>query len=343
VIKLGEIIKELDITRGSYDFDWQSFIDFIPNSVADFYMNTVMDIHSEIRVGDLKTPTQLKSRVDEFVDKMTSKSKGFREIGDNKFVLKYEYGNDLTFVIYDFAILYDKNTFSRSSEPERVAVVGWIFGKGGTSEFGLHPKKIFQLNRVFRVHGSYVDKKQRGKGFGKILYDSFMNDVEALVSDKALYSGSFGIWTKYILNKSKFFGVVYEFSNSSIVVPVKKGEVIEAKSVSNFNEDGFVAITRKIPPFLQKMTNELKDVKFNSIDLIDATDIKFGTQLQDLFDEATSMDDLFSKGDEPPYNPLSDYLPSTWNDAQSPTALIYFQNALVLAKEGDDSINWDLM
>lgn len=342
MIKLSEIIKEIDVEKGSYNFDWNSFEDFIPNSAADFYMATIRDIQNEIRDGYLETPEQLKSRVDKFVNRMTSKSKSSKKIGDNKFLLKYENSGDLSFIIYDFGILYDKKTLSRISEPERVAVVGWIYGTGGSSEFGTHPKKIFQLDRVFRVHGSYVDKKQRGKGYGKILYDSFINDVEALVSDRTLYEGSFGLWTNYIRNKSKFFGIVYEFENMNVVLPVKKGDVVDKKSVSNFNEDGFVAIIHKIPTFLQKMAKSLNEINFNSLDIIDASNTKFSTKIQDLFDESTSMDDLFSE-DGSYSNPLTYYLPYKWNDPKSPKALMYFKDALVFVKEVGDSLEWELL
>jgi GNAT superfamily N-acetyltransferase len=343
LIYLKKLVKEIKVNQGSYNFNWNWFTDFIPNSAADFYMDTVMDIQNEIRDGYLETPEQLKSRVDKFVNGMTSESKSSTKIGDNKFLMKYEAGGDLTFIIYDFGILYDKKTFSRSSEPQKIAVIGWIYGTGGTSEFGVHPKKIFQLNRVFRIHGSYVDKKQRGKGYGKILYNAIINDVDALVSDKILYAGSFGLWTNYIFNKSKFFGTVYEFKNTSIVVPVKKGEKIDKKSVSTFGPAGFVGIPRKIPTFLQKIAIGLKDISFSSLDIIDASGTKFTTKIQDLFDEATSMDDLFAQDDSSPYNPLADYLPYKWNDTQSPKALMYFKDALVLVKEVGDSIEWQLL
>lgn len=333
------MMREIDIRRGSFNFDWDSFKDFIPSSVYDFYESTIFDIQDEMLYGNLETPEQLKSRVDKFVNKMTSKSKLSKKIGDNKFLMKYETGGDLAFVIYDFGILYDKKTFSKTSQPDKKVVVGWIYGSGGASEFGVHPKKIFQMDRVFRVHGSYVDETQRGNGYGKILYDSFINDVDALVSDDTLYSGAFRLWTNYIHSKSKFFGIVYQVGSIRIVIPVKKGETIDTKSVSTFSEEGFVAIPRKIPKFLQKIAVELKDISFSSLDLIDASGTKFTSKIQDLFDEATSMDDLFTG----PYNPLSDYLPYKWNDAQSPKALMYFKDALILVKEFGDSIEWQLL
>lgn len=338
--KLG--ISEIDVQRGSYDFDWDTCFDFIPNSVFNFYLDNINDIQNKIADGYFKTPEQLKSRVDKFVKSMTSNSNGSKKISDNQFVLKYEYGQKIVFIIYDFGKFYDKK-FSRVSEPEKDILVGWIYATGGTSEFGIHPKKIFQLNRVFRAHGSYVDKKQRGKGYGKILYDALINDVEALVSDRTLFSGSFGLWTNYIFNKSKFFGIVYQFENTSIVIPVKKGENIDKKSVSTFGQDGFIAIPHKIPTFLQKIDIGLKDISFSSLDIIDASGTKFTTKIQDLFDEATSMDDLFAENDSSPYNPLSDYLPYKWNDTQSPKALMYFKDALVLVKEVGDGVEWQLL
>ncbi len=341
MIKLSEIIKEIEVNQGSYNFDWDSCFDFIPNSVFNFYLDNINDIQNKIADGYFKTPEQLKSRVDKFVKSMASNSNGSKKISDNQFLLKYEYGQKIVFIIYDFGKFYDKK-FSRVSEPEKDILVGWIYGTGGTSEFGIHPKKIFQLNRVFRIHGSYVDKKQRGKGYGKILYNAIINDVDALVSDKILYAGSFGLWTNYIFNKSKFFGIVYELENTSIVLPVKKGEKIDKKSVSTFGQDGFVAITRNIPPFLQKMSNALKEINFNSLDVIDASNTKFSTKIQDLFDESTSMDDLFSE-DGSYTNPLTDYLPYKWNDPISPKALMYFKDALVLVKEVGDSLDWQLL
>jgi hypothetical protein len=90
------------------------------------------------------------------------------------------------------------------------------------------------------------------------------------------------------------------------------------------------------------MSNALKEINFNSLDVIDASNTKFSTKIQDLFDESTSMDDLFSE-DGSYTNPLTDYLPYKWNDPISPKALMYFKDALVLVKEVGDSLDWQLL
>jgi hypothetical protein len=288
--------------------------------------------------------SSVKKLIDEYVKTVLSGGTNHSTIGGDIHMLFYFKDNDVTIGLFDFGVLYDNpykyfspNNGNRSVMDE--IVVGWIHGRGGKRKFGINPKIVFGLDNVLKIDGIFVNKKRRGGGYGKLLYDAMMKYSDALVSDSQLYEGSFGLWTKYIHDKSKFFGVMYRTKRYSFVFPISPGAKLTPSFFGNSGDletpAGFVSISKKVPSSVTSFSKKILSLGVDDLDVFDASNSKFTKDMETILDEAVSIDEIMGSS--------RFGMKFVFKNATNPKVLLCFADALVFVKEVSDSLDWEII
>lgn len=166
------------------------------------------------------------------------------------------------------------------------------------------PATAFDIKKAEEIHWSFVSSKYKGKGYGKLLYDAVLNNLDALFSDDTLFDGSYNMWTKHVINSGGFFGIQV---SPSIIIPADV-ELASKKEALSWNGDRFVVVNKRVtvPKVSRKIgynlrgIDVLKELAAIHIRLSHKDTIRFniGDEYVDAtFDEivqdyATSMQDL---------------------------------------------------
>jgi hypothetical protein len=341
VIKLKDILSEIEVKSGYYtEFKSEDIFTFLPKKVVDAYIR----LTRRVPLKKQKTKQDIQKSIESLKSVFINGGKVVWTDG-TKNMIEYigDDSTDILFVLLDFNQLNPQSTDKVSAKDD--FILGWLYAKdvSAIDDLHIHPEKLISLQRVLRVHGSFINKKYRGEGYGKLIYDVVLNNIDALVSDSVLYDASFGLWTNYLHNNKKFFGYLYQFGKTICVLPIPKNKKFSKDDIpqSDYGADisGFIVMNKKIPSELQRMKDTIGGVTPSEINIIDASG-KFTKSLQDKFDEAVSMDDIINVLQDTKRNP---WWSGEYGSTKNPKVLFHFSNALVFAKEVGESIEWTLI
>jgi hypothetical protein len=180
VIKLKDILSEIEVKSGYYtEFKSEDIFTFLPKKVVDAYIR----LTRRVPLKKQKTKQDIQKSIESVKSVFINGGKVVWTDG-TKNMIEYigDDSTDILFVLLDF----NQDDF----------ILGWLYAKdvSAIDDLHIHPEKLISLQRVLRVHGSFINKKYRGEGYGKLIYDVVLNNIDALVSDSVLYDASFGLW-----------------------------------------------------------------------------------------------------------------------------------------------------
>jgi hypothetical protein len=169
-----------------------------------------------------------------------------------------------------------------------------------------------------------------------------MKYSDALVSDSQLYEGSFGLWTKYIHDKSKFFGVMYRTERYSFVFPIPPGAKLTPSFFGNSGDletpAGFVSISKKVPSSVTSFSKKIMSLGVGDLDVFDASNSKFTKAVESVLDDSISIDEVMEE-----FGSSELGLKFVYKNVKTPKVLFCFADALVLVKEVGDGLDWELL
>lgn len=373
MIRLRDLIKEFSVSKGDFTRFRGSWI--LSLGMKDGNTNKMVKSHEDIvsklwaedrKNGGYKKreidDLSVKKLIDGYVKSVLSGGTNHSTVGGDIHMTFYFRDNDVTIGLFDFGVLYDNpykyfspkdfrfrsddSFISSHYESERnimdEVVVGWIRGRGGKGQFGINPKIVFSLDNVLKIDGIFVNQKRRGEGYGKLLYDTIMKYSDALVSDSQLYEGSFGLWTKYIHDKSKFFGVMYRTERYSFVFPIPPGAKLTPSFFGNSGDletpAGFVSISKKVPSSVTSFSKKIMSLGVGDLDVFDASNSKFTKAVESVLDDSISIDEVMEE-----FGSSELGLKFVYKNVKTPKVLFCFADALVLVKEVGDGLDWELL
>lgn len=159
----------------------------------------------------------------------------------------------------------------------------------------------FELKNVLQIHDSSVADKYKGKGIGKFMYDSVMKTCDALLSDRILYQGSFGMWTGHVKKDAKLFGMRLNCSGRTMIIPISSNVSLDRKSITILNNReesnlvGFIGIYNNVPPTLLKLQSFVAGINPVDIAIWTNNNPSLSSSADDIYDiieDATSLQDI---------------------------------------------------
>jgi GNAT superfamily N-acetyltransferase len=341
MIRLREILDEIELRGGDYlGFELNDVFEIIPVSL--FSGGRIRLKSDSDNVDQGKTYT-LKDLPEE-LDKIKKMGKVLKEKNDI-LVVRYEVDTNIGYVVFDTTV-----EFKIGNGFKTLAFIqGYLHTVPYERQFFTSPNNMLEVTNVESVRASYVVKQSRGKGFGKMLYDAALSNVDALISDQILYKNSFGLWTNHIYRESKFFGGLYRYNKLMYIIPL--GKTPPANIAESFSGAwGFIAFGNKVPQRVIDMNDIFAGTSIDDITIIRTSPVlDFDEQVQDLFDNSDSLDEIVVEQDsyyttigEQPV--LSEVAPwDGWKNPANPVGLFHFTDALVFAREEGDGVYWDLL
>lgn len=152
------------------------------------------------------------------------------------------------------------------------------------------PTKIIKLANIEQIWSSYIATEFRRKGYGKMVYDALLSNVDAVYSDSTLFSGAFAMWANHIKKKSKFFGIVCE---RGLVLPIDANTDVSGNMINNENAyRGFIAVYTNVPAPLVQLSRKLKNIHPDDIQFVPRHDDVFDQDELDILEDASSFDEL---------------------------------------------------
>jgi hypothetical protein len=341
LIRLKEILGEIESKTGDYDgFGLDDVFEVIPVSLFKGGRIRLKSDNDNIDRGKTYTLKDLP----EELDKIKKMGKVLKE-ENGILVVRYEVDTNIGYVVFDTTV-----EFKNGNGIKTLAFIqGYLHTVPYEKRFFTSPTNMLEVANVESVRASYVVKQSRGKGFGKMLYDAALSNVDALISDEILYKNSFGMWTNHIYRESKFFGGVYRYGKLMYIIPL--GETPPANIAKAFaGAWGFIAFGNKVPQRVIDMNDIFAGINIDDITIVRTSPVlDFNEQVQDLFDNADSLDEIVVEQDrdyttigEQPV--LSEVAPwHGWKNLTNPVGLFHFNDALVFAREEGDGVYWDLL
>lgn len=253
---------------------------------------------------------------------------------------------------YELAVMKDNSAYllNKSTTNSNEYIIGVIAVEkskwGGISLFNLKQSVGIEC---YQIHWSNVVEEYMGKGIGKqiykMVYDWATSDGYALESDRTLFSGSAGMWTKYMPTIASYFGVVL----GGLVVPITQEEALQNKEYyfGNYDVQGFVAF-EKPPALMRKVLYNIKGLSYAKGDfgIYDTTDQKIndkidseGNTFANYVENSENINELIKKLDKSKLFLSNQYVPA-FKPSKAKVIFIHFDNAIICVKSTGSKLSF---